>query len=185
LIASLIAYACQVLPGYTSSIFEKCLQAMTSFVFIIKMDEEWYAKYYDDDEYERRKAHIQTHGTHATLKWQESHYYPLDHFYSLRVEFPDDFQHLTLPKATKEKENTSEGFHISLGYQSYLKGTSALEQLETLKKQFKYPQSVHFPNVWVSNGGSYMLAGDDKLMETIRAVSQIGTGKDDPHISTG
>ena len=119
-------------------------------------------------------------------------------FYSLKVDFPPGFRHLTSPETQQKKLATPAGYHISLTYRR------ELEQNEAHKAQMNAFLQEHFgmnngiadigqvpgkrfilPNITVSkSGGVYQLDGNRPFERDLHALTQIGTGRNGlPHIS--
>ena len=145
-------------------------------------DEYWNQTRYHEQEYERRKQNIEDHGFATILQWQETGD-PHNPFYSLRATFPDDFEHLTLPKAQAVKQQSPEGYHISIGNKSHFHSSNRWKhQIYKLKQRFNQPVFHHFKNVYVSRNGTYMLEPDEIVNQITGAVKH-GTWKDQPHIS--
>ena len=146
---------------------------------------DWYDKHWPDKEFDKRKKNIEEDGIEAIIHWQETHHIPHDPFYSLRVTFPDDFPHVTLPHVQAAKLATAESYHITLGNKSaYYRKHKWEKYVTRMKQKYLIPKRHHFKNVRVSNGGTYMLGGPDDVVSDLLGLFQKATGKDELHIST-
>ena len=119
-------------------------------------------------------------------------------FYSLKVDFPPDFRHLTNQATQQKKLATPENYHISLTYRRQLEQNEAHRaQMNAFLKEYfgmnngiedigKVPgKTFILPNISVSkSGGIYQLTGGRKFEDDLYALTKIGTGRDGlPHIS--
>jgi hypothetical protein len=147
------------------------------------MTDYWNATRHPEPEYNRRKQKIQDDGIPTILQWQETGD-PHNPFYSLRVTFPEDFEHLTLDEAQRVKEQSPESYHISIGQKSWFYSSNKWKhQIHKLKNKYLQPVFHRFEHVWVSNGGTYMLDEPSEVVREIKGAVVRGTGKDAPHIS--
>jgi hypothetical protein len=145
-------------------------------------DEYWNATRYSEEEYNKRKENIEKNGIQTILQWQETGD-DKNPFYSLRVTFPDDFEHLTLPEAQAIKQQSPESYHISIGNKSHFWSSHRWRtQIYKLKQKYNQPVFHHFKNIYVSRNGTYMLEPDEVVNKITGAVKH-GTWKDQPHIS--
>lgn len=146
------------------------------------IEEYWNATHYPEVEYNRRKQNIEQNGLQTRLQWQETGD-PKNPFYSLRVAFPPEFEHLILPGAQIIKEQSPESYHISLGTKaSFYSSNRWKHQIHKLKQKYLLPVAHHFQNVSVSYNGVYMLEEPSEVLREIRGAIKKGTGRE-PHIS--
>jgi len=146
------------------------------------MIEYWNTTRYPEPEYTKRKQQIETNGLPTILQWQETGD-PRNPFYSLRVTFHPDLEHLTLPGAQQVKEQSPESYHISIGNKSYFHSSNRWKHhIYKLKQKYNSPVFHHFEKVWVSNGGTYMLEEPSDVVNEIKGAVQRGTGRE-LHIS--
>ena len=145
----------------------------------------WNATRKGEQEYEQIKHNIEQQGLNVKLQWHaDASRNPNDPFYSLRVSFPESFEHLLRPEAVAAKEQTSSGFHISLGHRSsFHDNMGILRELNGLYTKYKQPKEVRIKCVRVAPSSVINIDPHDKLYRELSKIVYHGTWKLDPHIS--
>jgi hypothetical protein len=120
--------------------------------------------------------------------------------HSLRVEFPDDFQHLINQEAINKNKQEPSSFHISLAYDNRLKGGLGKELKQFYKDYFelrdpKDPRSGYWWKEYdfikpggntVSGGSTYEFVDfEDQFVRKMHEIQLKGTrdGTTKAHIS--
>jgi len=138
-------------------------------------------------DYDARKAQIEEVGLGKV------HIMPqfTDRLFSLRVQFPRNFYHLTNAPTQRAKENTKEGYHISISYRGELqRRPDHLAKMNAfLRKHFGMRNGVadvgkyggadfNLRHIRVSNrGGVYELVGNSQFERELNELAREGTGK--------
>jgi len=134
-------------------------------------------------EYYERLKEIEEQGLHDLILTPQR----TGDLYSLKVEFPPGFKHLSSEHAQQQKAKTDANYHISLMYANGDKDPVQTGLRKELGRRFRSwdnprPIIMSFPKVKVWSGSGYGLEGNTYFDDLMEKLAVRGAGAR-PHIS--